>query len=136
MLPIEDRDLLTKTMVGLNVDAGTIATLMDSFDRAAEGIESNPIPPVPGALFGDSYTGGHRLATNAQMAHTKVADELKKMAAGLRGMGESLVAFEADMNTTTEQTTATMRLFEASTECIAAPTFDGGLCSLPTDGKG
>ena len=136
MLPIEDRELLTQTMVGLNVDAGTIATLMDSFDQAAEGIESDPIAPVPGALFGDSYTGGYRLATNAQMAHTEVAGELKKMAAGLRGMGESLVAFETDVTTTTEQTTATMRLFEASTECIAAPTFNSGSCSLPTDSEG
>lgn len=136
MLPIEDREMLTQTMVGLNVDAATIATLMDSFDQAAEKVESDPISPVPGALFGDSYTGGHRLATNAQMAHTEVAVELKKMAAGLRGMGKSLAAFEADVTTTTEQTVGTMRLFEASTECIAAPTFNGGSCSLPIDTEG
>lgn len=135
MLPLEDRELLTQTMVGLNVDADTIATLMSSFDQAAEGLEADPIAPVPGASFGDSFTGGYRLATNAQMAHTEVANELKKMAAGLRGMGESLGAFQGDIVQTTEQTTATMRLFEASTECVSAPTFNGGSCSLPTDSE-
>lgn len=135
MLPIEDRALLTQTMVGLNVDADTIATLMESFDLAAEGLESDPIAPVPGVLFGDSYTGGYRLATNAQMAHVAVAEELTKMAAGLRGMGASVREFGDDVVRTTEQTDATMRLFTASTECVAAPTFDTGSCSLPTDGQ-
>ncbi len=135
MLPIEDRALLTQTMVGLNVDADTIATLMESFDLAAEGLEADPIAPVPGALFGDSYTGGHRLATNAQMAHDAVAEELTKMAAGLRGMGTSVRQFGEDVDQTTEQTDATMRLFTASTECVAAPTFNTGSCSLPTDGQ-
>lgn len=135
MLPIEDRALLTQTMVGLNVDADTIATLMESFDLAAEGLESDPIAPVPQALFGDSYTGGYRLATNAQMAHNAVAEELTKMAAGLRGMGTSVRQFGEDVDQTTEQTGATMRLFTASTECVAAPTFNTGSCSLPTDGQ-
>ena len=135
MLPLEDRELLTQTMVGLNVDPDTIATLMSSFDQAAEGLESDPIAPVPGASFGDSYTGGYRLATNAQMAHTQVANELKKMAIGLRGMGESLSEFTSDIVATTEQTTATMRLFEASAECVSAPTFDSGSCVLPTDSE-
>lgn len=135
MLPIEDRDLLTQTMVGLNVDAETIATLMESFDLAAEGLEADPLAPVPEALFGDSYTGGYRLATNAQMAHVAVAEELDKMAAGLRGMGESVRNFAADVDQTTQQTDSTMRLFTASTECVAAPTFDSGTCSLPTNGQ-
>ncbi len=79
MLPIEDRALLTQTMVGLNVDADTIATLMESFDLAAEGLESDPaIAPVPPALFGDSYTGGYRLATNVEMAHKAVGEELNQ----------------------------------------------------------
>lgn len=135
MLPIEDRDLLTQTMVGLNVDPDTIAILLSSFDQAAEGLESDPLAPVPGASFGDSYTGGYRLATNAQMAHTEVANELKKTAAGLRGMGESLSQFTSDIVSTTEQTTATMRLYEASTECVSAPTFNSGSCSLPTNSE-
>ena len=135
MLPIEDRELLTQTMVGLNVDPETIATLMESFDLAAEGLESDPIAPVPDASFGGSYTGGHRLATNAQMAHDAVAEELTKMAAGLRGMAVSLTQFKDDVVTTTEQTQATMRLFQASTECVSAPTFDSGSCSLPTDSE-
>jgi len=50
-------------------------------------------------------------------------------------MGESLGAFQGDIVQTTEQTTATMRLFEASTECVSAPTFNGGSCSLPTDSE-
>lgn len=134
MLPIEDRDLLTQTMVGLNVDSDTIAMLMESFDLVAADLESNPLAPVPAPSFGDSYTGGYRLATNAQMAHSEIGAELIKMAQGIRGMGESLVAFDNDMTATTEQTTATMRLYEASTECVAAPTFNSGSCALPTDG--
>lgn len=135
MLPMEDRELLTQTMVGLNVDAETIATLMDSFDQAAQGLESDPIAPVPQASFGGSYTGGHRLATNAQLAHTAVSNELTKMAAGLRGMAVSLTEFKDDIVKTTEQTQATMRLYQASTECVSAPTFDSGSCSLPSDSE-
>lgn len=135
MLPFEDRELLTQTMMGLNVDPDAIASLMSSFDQAAEGLESDPIAPVPSASFGDSHTGGYRLATNAQMAHTDVADALQKMATGLRGMGASLSEFTSDLVATTEQTTATMRLFEASAECVSAPTFDIGSCALPTDSE-
>ena len=69
------------------------------------------------------------------MAHVAVAEELTKMAAGLRGMGQSVREFSDDVVDTTEQTDATMRLFTASTECVAAPTFNTGSCSLPTDGQ-
>ena len=76
MLPLEDRELLNQTMVGLNVDAKTIQSLMESFDLAAEDLEANPIPPVESATFGDSYTGGVRLAKNVDMAHHAVREEL------------------------------------------------------------
>jgi hypothetical protein len=132
---MEDRELLTQTMVGLNVDAETIATLMDSFDQAAAHLESNPVAPVPHASFGDSYTGGHRLATNAQMAHDSVGTELQRMVLGLRGMAESLGAFASDVERTTEQTLATMRLYEASVECVAAPKIAAGTCSAPQDSE-
>ena len=65
------------------------------------------------ASFGESYTGGYRLGTNVEMAHQAVADELEKMAAGLRGMGTSVEEFSKDMERTTEQTTATMTLIQA-----------------------
>lgn len=133
MLPLEDRELLTQTMVGLNIDPETISSLMSSFDTAAEGVESNPVTPVRSASFGDSYTGGYRLGTNAEMAHQAVADELKKVAAGLRGMGSSVAEFSKDVERTTQQTTATMDLIRASTECVAAPTFSSDQCALPTE---
>lgn len=133
MLPLEDRELLTQTMVGLNIDPETISSLMSSFDKAAAGVETDTIMPVASASFGDSYTGGYRLGTNVEMAHKAVAEELKKMAAGLRGMSSSVEAFGKDMERTTEQTQATMNLIQASTNCVAAPTFNGGSCSLPTD---
>ena len=132
MLPLEDRELLNQTMVGLNIDPDTISSLMSSFDKAAEGVESDPIVAVHSTSFGDSYTGGYRLGTNAEMAHQAVADELKKVAAGLRGMGTSVEEFSKDVERTTEQTTATMTLIEASTECVAAPTFSSNQCALPT----
>ena len=134
MLPLEDRELLNQTMVGLNIDPETISSLMSSFDKAATGVESDPIAPVESALFGDSYTGGYRLGTNAEMAHKAVAEELKKVAAGLRGMGTSVDAFRQDMETTTEQTTATMALIQSATDCVAAPDFTANQCTLPTEG--
>lgn len=134
MLPLEDRELLNQTMVGLNIDPDTIASLMSSFDKAAEGVESDPILPVQSASFGESYTGGYRLGTNTEMAHQAVRDELEKVAAGLRGMGTSVEAFRQDMETTTEQTTATMALIQSATDCVAAPDFTTDQCTLPTEG--
>lgn len=133
MLPLEDRELLNQTMVGLNIDPYTIASLMSSFDQAAEGVETNPITPVTSSSFGDSYTGGYRLGTNVEMAHKAVAEELKKVAAGLRGMGTSVGEFSKDMERTTEQTTATMNRIQASTDCVASPDFGSSQCTLPTD---
>lgn len=133
MLPLEDRELLNQTMVGLNIDPDTIASLMSSFDRAAEGIESNPVAVIHGASFGDSYTGGYRLGTNAEMAHQAVAEELKEVAAGLRGMRTSVEEFSNDMERTTERTAATMSRLDASTACVAAPTFSTDQCVLPTE---
>ncbi|GAA1435896.1 hypothetical protein GCM10009641_33270 [Mycobacterium cookii] len=134
MLPLEDRELLNQTMVGLNIDPDTITSLMSSFDKAAEGVESDPILPVRSASFGESYTGGYRLGTNTEMAHQAVRDELEKVAAGLRGMGSSVQAFRQDMETTTEQTAATMALLRSATDCVAAPDFTAEQCTLPTEG--
>ena len=133
MLPLEDRELLNQTMVGLNIDSDTIAALMTSFDTAAEGLESKPLTPVDTSRFGDSYTGGYRLGTNVEMAHAAVGEELKKMVAGLRGMGASVEQFGKDMERTTEQTTATMQLIQSSTDCVAAPDFSSDQCTLPTE---
>lgn len=133
MLPLEDRELLNQTMVGLNIDPYTIASLMSSFDRAAEGVETNPITPVTSSSFGDSYTGGYRLGTNVEMAHTAVAEELTKVAAGLRGMAASVGELTKDMERTTEQTTATMNRIQASTDCVASPDFGSSQCTLPAD---
>lgn len=133
MLPLEDRELLNQTMVGLNIDPGTIASLMASFDKAATSVESDKLVPVHSAAFGGSFTGGYRLGTNVEMAHKAVAEELKKMAAGLRGMSASVEEFSKDMEKTTEQTAATMDLLNASTECVASPTFSpSNVCTLPT----
>lgn len=131
-LPLEDRELLNQTMVGLNIDPETISSLMASFDRAAEGVESGPVMPVRSASFGASFTGGYRLGTNTEMAHAAVAEELKKVAAGLRGMADSVELFGKDMETTTEQTAATMNLLDASTACVATPGFGSDQCTLPT----
>ena len=133
MLPLEDRELLNQTLVGLNIDPETITSLMTSFDLAADGLVEDQITPVPITSFGESYTGGYRLGTNVDMAHQAVHDELKKIAVGLRGMGDSVAAFGKDMQTTTEQTAASMNLLDASTDCVAAPTFYTDQCTLPTE---
>ncbi len=135
MLPLEDRELLNQTMVGLNIDPDTIASLMTSFDRAAEGLEEDPITPIATTSFGDSYTGGYRLGTNVEMAHQAVREELRKMVAGLRGMATSVEQLSQDMQKTTEQTEATMNLIQASTNCVAAPDFGTDQCTLPTEGN-
>jgi hypothetical protein len=133
MLPLEDRELLNQTMVGLNIDPETISSLMSSFDKAAEGVASNPVMPVQSASFGDSYTGGYRLGTNAEMAHQAVAQALLDMAAGLRQMASVFGEFTLDIEKTTEQTTATMNRIQVATDCVAAPTFSADQCSLPTE---
>lgn len=133
MLPLEDRELLNQTMVGLNIDPETISSLMSSFDKAAEGVQGDPVMPVQSALFGDSYTGGYRLGTNAEMAHEAVADELLKMAAGLREMATLVAEFAKDIDTTTQQTQATMNRIQSATDCVAAPTFSADQCTLPTE---
>lgn len=133
MLPLEDRELLNQTMVGLNIDPETIASLMSSFDLAAEGLEADPLVPVPPTVFGDSYTGGYRLGTNVEMAHTAVGEELKKMVAGLRAMGASVGEMAADMQNVTDQTEATLSRIEVATGCVAAPDFSSNQCTLPTE---
>ena len=133
MLPLEDRELLNQTMVGLNIDPETIASLMSSFDLAAEGLEADPLVPVPPTAFGDSYTGGYRLGTNVEMAHTAVGEELKKMVAGLRVMGESVGEVAADMQNVTDQTEATLTRIQSATDCVAAPDFSSDQCTLPTE---
>jgi hypothetical protein len=135
MLPLEDRELLTQTMLGLNIDADTIASLLFSFDRAAEGLENDPISRVVSTSFGGSFTGGHRLATNVDMAHEAVAEELSRMVAGLREMGASVQQLSNDVQQTTEQTVATAARIEVATECIAAPTFSSSQCTLPTESQ-
>ena len=47
MLPLEDRELLNQTLVGLNIDPETITSLMTSFDLAADGLVEDQITPVP-----------------------------------------------------------------------------------------
>ena len=132
MLPLEDRELLNQTMVGLNIDPETISSLLTSFDKAATGLESDPISPVVGTSFGDSFTGGYRLATNVQMAHEAVGAELNRMIAGLREMSASVQDFSNDVQKTTEQTVATVTRIEIATDCIAAPDFSSSQCTLPT----
>ena len=137
MLPLEDRELLDQTMVGLNIDPQTKQSLLASLDLAASGMEKDEVTSVQDAAFGDSFTGGYRLATNVRMAHETVAEALLEWAAGLRGMGGSVEAFVNDMETTTEQTQATMARLQASTDCIASPTFEAGAaCTLPTTDEG
>ena len=133
MLPLEDRELLNQTMLGLNIDSETIASLMQSFDTAAEGLEADPITPVPTTSFGDSYNGGYRLGTNVEMAQQSVGDELKKMVAGLRQMGTSVGEVAADMQNVTDQTQATLSRIQVATDCVAAPTFSTNQCTLPTE---
>lgn len=135
MRPLEDRELLTQTMVGLNIDPETISSLLDSFDKAAMGLESDPVAPVQGTSFGESFTGGYRLATNVQMAHDAVGAELDRMIAGLREMGASVQDFSNDVQKTTEQTVATVTRIEVATECIAAPDFTSSQCTLPTESQ-
>lgn len=135
MLPLEDRELLTQTMLGLNIDADTIASLLFSFDRAAEGLENDPISQVVSTSFGGSFTGGYRLATNVEMAHEAVAEELARMVAGLREMGASVQMLSTDVQQTTDQTVATANRIGVATECVAAPDFTSSQCTLPTESQ-
>lgn len=131
MLPAEDRALLGDTMRGLNLDPETIDTLMSTLNTTAERIDPESVLNVNEAWFGGSHTGGYRLATNAGMADKAVREELAKMVAGIREMSKSVGQFAGDVAEVTESSMVTFKNYEAATECIAAPTFDGGQCALP-----
>lgn len=135
MLLPEDRALLGNTMKGLNLDADTVDTLMSTLDSTADRIDPESVLNVSEAWFGGSHTGGYRLATNAGMADKAVREELAKMVAGIRAMSESVGLFANDVTEVTEDSSTMFRNYQAATECIAAPTFDGGQCTLPTSSE-
>lgn len=136
MLLPEDRALLGDTMRGLNLDPDTIDTLMSTLDSTADKINPESVLNVSEAWFGGSHTGGYRLATNAGLADKAVREELTKMVTGIREMSKSVELFAHDVTQVTEDSAVTFRNYEVATECIAAPTFDGGQCSLPDSSGG
>lgn len=131
MLLPADRALLGDTMKGLNLDTDTIDTLMSTLDSTADSIKPQSVLNVSEGWFGGSHTGGYRLATNAAMADQAVREELGKMATGIRELADSVGLFASDVNDVTEDSRVMFTNYEAATECIAAPTFDGGQCTLP-----
>ena len=131
-LPPEDQKLLQQAMDGLKLDPEAMGTLLSTLDTTTTEIEI-PVSGVKPAWFGQSFTGGYRLATNADLAHDAVRDELAKMVAGLTALSEGVGKFTNDMETVTDDTAVAFTQFYAATECVTAPTFDGGQCTLPTN---
>lgn len=133
MLPLEDRILLQNTLTGLNVNQDVISEIMAMLGETATDLATNPVTGVHGGWFGSSHTGGHRLATNAGLAHQAVVEEMEKLVVGLRGYRDSIKRFADDVAGVDADSAVVMAGLESSTECVAAPTFGRGRCSVPTD---
>jgi hypothetical protein len=133
MLPLEDRVLLQNTLTGLNVNEDAITQIMSMLGETANDLAAKPVAGVSSSWFGHSHTGGHRLATNTSMAHQAVVEEMEKLVAGLRGYRDNIKKFADDVTDVDADAAAVMAGVETATACVAAPTFDGGQCSLPTD---
>ena len=133
MLPMEDMVLLNNTLEGMQVDPAVIADIMSLLDARAESLETaGHIAAVPAGWFGDSHTGGYRLATNAAMARDAAVDEFKNMVIGLRAYAQEIKAFRDDVVGTDEAAQAHLTAVQNTADCSSVPTFGAGECTVPT----
>ncbi|WP_248580374.1 hypothetical protein [Nocardioides sp. InS609-2] len=133
MLPMEDRVLLNNTLEGLQLDADVIADIMGMLDTRAESLqEARGLAPVPAGWFGDSHTGGYRLATNAGMARDAAVEEFDNLIAGLRSYALEIKAIRDDVVGTDEAISDHLVAVTNTADCTAVPTIGAGQCTVPT----
>ena len=136
MLPLEDQVLLNDALHGMSVDPAVIAEIMTLLDTRADTLTTarDDMAPVPASWFGGSSTGGHRLATNANLARDAVIDELENMVKGLRAYAQEIAAFRNDVESTEAGIAAHLTAVQRTAECTTVPTIGAGQCGAPTGG--
>lgn len=133
MLSSEDRDLLGDVFTGINLSESLITDVMSMLDESADEVHAARPGPLNALAYGQSDTGGRRLATNASLARQAIVDEMSALVAGLRGYRANIVAWKQDTLEVDTASADRMASLEAATECIVSPTVSGQ-CSLPTTG--
>ena len=122
------------TLGVLNVPEQTIKDVMKMLEENADALENKNVNPINANAFGQS-SWGSQLGFDAGLAQKVVAKEVLEMVAGLRGYSQNIQRFAEDVTETDEESRVTLQGLQASTECVASPTFDApGQCTLPTGG--
>ncbi|WP_325598029.1 hypothetical protein [Nocardioides sp.] len=130
-LPREDQILLQDTLVSLSLDDRLIDEIMSMLDEQRVELLDRPLPDIQESWFGDSRTGGYRLATNAMQASTVVADSLAEMLMGLEQYNELLRTFANDMRATDDNIGVSMTKFENAVACTDG--VPATTCTPPTE---
>lgn len=88
---------------GITIDRVELQRIVDDLNSDSGSVRSSKPDEVDPSWFGGSSTGGHRLATNATMAHAEALDAFREMAEGLEQYGQVIEQFVEDIEGIDEQ---------------------------------
>lgn len=88
---------------GVEIDRAELQRIVDDLDSKSGKVRESQPDEVDPSWFGGSHTGGHRLATNATMAHTEALEAFQEMAEGLEKYSQVIEEFVKDMGGVDEQ---------------------------------
>jgi len=131
MLPMEDRVLLQDTLVSLSVDDTVIEQIMSMLEDQETQLRANPLSDIQPTWFGGSYTGGHRLATNATQANDVVGTEMEHMLAGLREYRTTIKIYAEDFQDTDQSNAIAMASLQNAVDCTDG--VPATTCAPPTE---
>ncbi|PVG84706.1 hypothetical protein DDE18_03670 [Nocardioides gansuensis] len=123
------------TVAGVTITP-EIKEILDSLELDADKLAAAKPMGLEPTWFGDSHSGGYRLATNANLAHEVVIEAFEGMADNLRHLGTQLEAYAKDVTGIDENDGVTYSNLATSTECISSPTFNAAACAAPTPAGG
>lgn len=88
---------------GVTIDRAELQRIVDDLYSDSDNVRDSKPDQVDPSWFGGSNTGGHRLATNATMAHAEALDAFREMAEGLEQYSQVIEQFVDDMEGIDEQ---------------------------------
>ena len=112
-------------ILGLALDPNTFERITQLLDNNADYVDRD-VEPVNAAWYGGSHNGGTRLATNAEMARTALDEALSKVAKGLAGHAEALVAYVKTNRDIDERDELYMAQLRVNSDQIKVNDFDNG----------
>lgn len=130
-LPMEDRILLQDTLVSLSLDDRVIDDIMKMLEEQKVELLQTPLPDIQESWFGDSRTGGYRLATNTMQASTVVAKSLDEMLIGLEDYRELISTYANDVRATDENISVSLAKFTNAVACTDG--VPATTCTPPTE---